>query len=84
MKAAQINAKTKPQPKAEPSTGTETNTDTDAERHIKEKWGDNITADTDQITGDGPTTKPKDVGHCSPSADKRFEYGRDTLNLKER
>jgi hypothetical protein len=78
-KAAQINAgaesETKPQPKAEPSNSTETNTDSNAESHIDDERGDNISADTVQMMGDGPTTKSKESGQPSYSPDNRLEHG---------
>jgi hypothetical protein len=86
-KAAQINAnaetKTGPNPKAETSTRTETSADTDAKNHNGAKRGNVRSADTDQMMGDGPTTKPNDAGQPSPGPDKTLEHGRQTPNPKE-
>jgi len=64
--AAQVSAnaktKTKPNPQAEASTRTGTSAGIDAGNHIIIHIGEVRSADTDQMMGDCPTTKPKEAG----------------------
>jgi len=74
--------KPKSKPKGQPGTSTETNsnanTNTGAESHIVAGRDNLISADTatDQMQGDGPTTKRKDAGQSSPCPDSKIEHGR--------
>jgi len=74
-RAAQIETKTE----AEPSTDT----NTDAENDIDAETGDHISANTNQMMGDNPTTKPKETGHPCPSPNKKLELGRPTRDAQE-
>jgi hypothetical protein len=93
-KAAQINANAKTKTKhisnAKPNTSTSTSTsietsaDTNSKSHISTKWGNIISADTDQTMGDCPTTQTKDGGQPSPSPDDRLKHGSQMSNFEER